>query len=499
MTCQRRAWYCPLLLALLVLQVLLPVPVAAQDVGPGQLRGMWVDATNPGFHTPAEVDELIANAAAANINALFVQMRRHGDAWYNQHIEPRAALPDLADAAAFDPLADLLAKAHARGIAIHAWLVIGVACRDHDPLRGHPEHVCTAHGPAAPDPARWTTATYAGAQVGDLDFGHPTAIQYVEAIVQHLLQSYPALDGIHYDFIRYFGQEAGYNQVSLARFRAAYGLPEGYRPAPTDPLWSQWRRDRITELMRRLYIRVKAINPHVQVSAATITWGGRRSDTPDDWPNSAAYARVFQDWPAWLAEGILDFAVPMHYFAEADATAHTWYDNWLAWDRSHTGRRAIVAGTGAWLNTPQEGIAQIQRALAPDVAGRMLAGVVLYCYNQPISNSTAQWRREYMIVLQQLVFSQPTPAPVWPWMAHPTTGHLHGIATIAEQVVPNAHVTLFHDGAWVRELTAAVDGWYGAVELPPGSYSVQIRDPRSTRVRQIDDLHVSAGTVMSAP
>ncbi|HEU4322358.1 MAG TPA: family 10 glycosylhydrolase [Roseiflexaceae bacterium] len=484
------------LLACLLLPAAAPArPAAAQATPP--VRALWVDAQNPGFHSPAEVDELIQNAADGNINTLFVQMRRHGDAWYNRRSEPRAAA--LAGAPDFDPLADVLDKAHARGIAVHAWLVMAVSCPRNEPTRTSPQHLCAQHGPAAPDPERWTTATYAGEQLGEMDFGHPGAVVYTEALIQNLLGSYPALDGIHYDFIRYGGQTYGYNAVSLARFRAAYALPQTYRPRATDPAWSQWRRDRITELVRRLYIRIKAINPRTQVSAATITWGGIGSYNPNDWPNSAAYRQVFQDWPAWLNEGIVDFAVPMHYFSEGDSRSRAWYDGWLAWDRPRAGRRAIVAGTGAWLNNPQEGLSQIARALAPDAEGRTLAGVALYNYHAPISNSNRQWRREYMQLLQSSLFAGPAPAPVWPWIASPTHGHLQGIATIDGQIVPDAHITLFRDGQWARELTASVDGWYGAVELEPGSYSVQIRTPSGDRTVLVEGLPVGPGVVMSAP
>jgi uncharacterized lipoprotein YddW (UPF0748 family) len=484
-----------LLLTALLLACFAPQQARAQDRAP-LVRGLWVDAEHPGFHTPAEVDTLVDTAAAGNINTLFVQMRRHGDAWYNRRSEPRAAA--LAAVPDFDPLADLLDKAHARGIAVHAWLVVSVACPRSEPTRTSPQHLCAGHGPGTPDPLRWTTATASGEQVGELDFGHPGAVVYMEDLVQRLLWNYPALDGIHYDFIRLGGQSYGYNAVSLGRFRAAYGLPPSYRPRPADPAWSQWRRDRITELVRRLYIRIKAINPRAQVSAATITWGGLGSYTPDDWPNSAAYAQVFQDWPAWLNEGILDFAVPMHYFSEGDARARSWYDGWLAFDRAHSGRRAIVPGTGAWLNNPQQGMSQIERALTPDAEGRALAGVALYNYHAPISNSNPQWRREYMQLLQSGLFAGPAPAPVWPWIASPTTGHLQGIAAIDGQAVPDAHITLYRDGQWARELTASIDGWYGAVDLEPGTYTVQI-STSDGRGAQVEGLTVSPGLVMSAP
>jgi uncharacterized lipoprotein YddW (UPF0748 family) len=487
------------LLVCLALCLLPRAPAAhAADQPAEQMRAFWVDALNPGFRNHPQVDELVANALRANANTIFVQMRRHGDARYNNSVEPRAADPQLAPAGEFDPLAYLLEKAHLHGVAVHAWLVMSVACRDTDPLRGHPSHLCTAHGPNSGGAERWTTATYRGSQVGDLDFGHPEAVRYTERVVLHLLRNYPALDGIHYDYIRFGGADYGYNQVSVERFNHATGRPLDQRPAPDDPAWSQWRRDRVTELVRRLYVRIKALNPRIQVSAATITWGGLGSYHPDDWPNSAAYSRVFQDWRAWLEEGILDFAVPMHYFAEGDAQTRGWYDGWLAWDRDHAGRRAIVAGVGAWLNNGDQNIAQIARALSPDAEGRALAGVSLFSYHFPHTSDDSEQRRALMDALRGSVFAQPARAPVWPWIANPTTGHLQAIAAVDGLPTPDAHVSLFREGVWQRDLSASFDGWFGAVDLEPGSYTALVRSPAGGRTAEIA-LEVLPGLVASGP
>lgn len=473
-------------------------PATAQSQPLQQVRAFWVDSSNDGFRNHPQVNELVENVVRANANTIFVQMRRHGDAWYNQSFEPRAADPRLGAAQEFDPLAYLIEKSHSAGVKVHAWLVVSVACRNSDPLRGHQQHVCTSNGPSAPDPARWTTATYNGQQVGDLDFGHPAAIQYMEHVVENLLRSYPALDGIHWDFIRYSGESYGYNRVSVERFNRAHARPLNSRPAPGDPAWGQWRRDRVTELARRLYIRSKAINPRVQVSAATITWGGIGSYTPDDWPNSAAYRQVFQDWRAWLEEGILDFAVPMHYFAEGQERSLNWYDGWLAWDRTRAGKRAIVVGAGAWLNSDWEGIAQIQRALAPDAEGRTLAGVALYSYNQPLRDSSFERRRAFMDQLRATVFAQPSRAPDWPWIVAPTTGHLQGMAVVDGEIVGDAAISLFRNGAWERDLSASADGWFGAVELPPGAYTILVRNPAAERAVEYN-VTVHAGLVANGP
>lgn len=471
---------------------------SAQTTPIEQMRAFWVDSSNPGFLNHAEVDELVANVARANGNTIIAQMRRHGDSWYNNSLEPRAALASLAPADQFDPLAYLITKAHERGIRVHAWLVASVVCRRTDRLYGHPGHVCTSHGPDTRGTDRWTTETYGGEQVGDLDFGHPGAVVYFEQVVQHLIQNYPNVDGIHLDFIRYGDRAYGYNQVSLDRFRRLNGLSASYRPLPGDPLWSQWRRDRVTEMVRRVYVRSKALNPKIEVSIAAITWGGLGSYSPDDWPNSSAYSTVFQDWKAYLEEGIIDFAVPMHYFEEGVPRSRDWYNGWLAWDREHTGRRAIVAGTGAWLNTDSQGISQIQRALTPDAQGRALAGVSLYSYDQPLAGGGFERRRQFMDQLRESVFAQPAQAPNWPWVYTPWLGHLQGIAAVDGETVSDSRVSLVKDGTWLRDVPTGYDGWYGAVDLEPGTYDILVKHPTSGKEAWYTVV-IEAGRVTNGP
>ena len=99
-----------------------PVVATAEALDPPELRAVWVDAFHDGFKTPAQVDELVAWARAANLNALFVQVRRRGDAYYLNSLEPRSDDPDLAPG--FDALQYLIDKAHQgpQRLQVHAWL-----------------------------------------------------------------------------------------------------------------------------------------------------------------------------------------------------------------------------------------------------------------------------------------------------------------------------------------------------------------------------------------
>jgi hypothetical protein len=54
---------------------------------------------------------------------------------------------------------------------------------------------------------------------------------------------------------------------------------------------------------------------------------------------------------------------------------------------------------------------------------------------------------------------------------------LQGIASVEGQVAGGAKISLIRDGVWLRDLAAAGDGWFGAVELPPGNYSVVVTLP----------------------
>src|SRR5579862_8704979 len=88
---------------------------------PAELRAFWVDGFNDGYKTPAQCDSLLAQLRADHCNAVFVQMRKRGDAYYASHYEPWAA----DDPNHFDALAYLCAAAHAPGqpyIQVHAWI-----------------------------------------------------------------------------------------------------------------------------------------------------------------------------------------------------------------------------------------------------------------------------------------------------------------------------------------------------------------------------------------
>src|SRR5205823_7155184 len=62
----------------------------------------------------------------------------------------------------------------------------------------------------------------------------------------------------------------GVQTCALPIFNARYGT-SGY-PKSNDPRWNDWRREQVTNFVRRVYLSAKAIRPSIKISAALIAW-----------------------------------------------------------------------------------------------------------------------------------------------------------------------------------------------------------------------------------
>jgi uncharacterized lipoprotein YddW (UPF0748 family) len=397
-----------------------PLPTATgEPLDPPELRAVWVDAFHDGFKTPQQVDDLVAWARRANLNALFVEVRRRGDAYYFNSFEPRAEDPDLAPG--FDALRYLIDKAHQgpQRLQVHAWLATLPIWGQRDTPPVAPNHVFNRHGLDADPDQTWLMyrddgQAWAGNDSGGiyyLDPGNPDVQDYTTQVYLNLLRNYD-VDGLHLDQIRYYEGDAlrwGYNPTSVARFNAEFGRDPSSQPAPADPDWIAWRRDQVTALVRRIYTQSKAIKPNVAVTAAVVTWG-RGPLTDGDWQKQAPYAAVLQDWRTWLQDGIVDYLLPMNYYRE-NGEQSGWFDNWTQWQVTYGGRKNVVLGLGSYLNSQDGVMAQLARARA---LGPL--GVALYSYAVPdadLEQADTDARLAFADDLRS-VFARPAPVPSLP-------------------------------------------------------------------------------------
>ncbi|MGH7764563.1 MAG: glycoside hydrolase family 10 protein [Candidatus Dormibacteraceae bacterium] len=336
-----------------------PSPIA---YAPPQYRAIWVDAFHDGIKSPAQVEKLVADAHRANLNALFVQVRKAGDAYFNRSDEPRAK--DITGPASFDPLGYVIRLAHASvpRIEVHAWVNTFFV--------GQPSRVYLQQG----DP--WGNRTADGTTGGFLDPGVPEVQIYTHQVLMDLARNYD-IDGIHLDFVRYPDATWGYSPLSISLYMLQNGLSAP--PSPSDPQWQDWRRARVTAFVRDLHDDLQIEKPSVKLSGALICYGGAPLSAAG-WTNTSAYTSVFQDWRTWLVKGYLDFGVPMNYDSDWSGQEKAWFDQWLTFEKDSGFANRLITGVGAFLNYPEDTMNQIRRALSPSAAGNQVLGVAIYAY-----------------------------------------------------------------------------------------------------------------------
>lgn len=71
-----------------------------------EVRGFWVDTFNTTLNNHADVVAVVDRAIAANANTVFAQVRRRGDSWYLNSLEPLADRTPVQPG--FDPLESLI-------------------------------------------------------------------------------------------------------------------------------------------------------------------------------------------------------------------------------------------------------------------------------------------------------------------------------------------------------------------------------------------------------
>lgn len=491
-------------------------PAEARPKPAPEIRALWVDAFHPGIRSPEEIAQLVADARRLNVNTLIVQVRRRGDALYRSKLEP--PLDDPAYDPRFDALAETVRRAHAAGLKVHAWINAMPVWRDEAPPTS-PLHVFNRHGVSATGDENWLTRSKDGNArfpVGYfLDPGHPAAREHLVSVYLDIVRRY-RVDGIHFDYIRYpetegrlpKGADVGYNPVSLARFSRATGSTEV--PAPDDPAWIEWRRRQVTELVRRISIEAHAMDRRLRVSVAAIAWGAPPQGEAG-FQDASPMQRVFQDWQAWLAEGLIDFVAPMNYAREHDATVRAWFDGWIAWEKAHTHGRQLVIGIGGYLSGPAGVLAQIARARERG-AHAAADGVSIFSYfspslappgSTPAAATPGQppppprpGRLDFLVRGADSTpgaFIRRVPVPPMPWLDHPDRGSLAGTFLDRSGAgIDGVRVTLARRDApsrQPRELTTDANGWFGAAGLEPGRYRVTVDGARGPAA----DVKVRAG------
>lgn len=375
-----------------------PVDVPAAPVDgtavatPTRIRGVWVHVLDDVLLSRASIARMLDQVVAGGGNTVVVEVARRYDAYYTSAFLPRGSdegfEPDL------DVLAEVAAGARARGLSVHAWFTAMPAWTPETANNPVPANwTFTQHGRDVAPADSWLTFDAAGQPTDYLDPGHP-AVQDLVVATAAELAAYD-VDAVHVDYLRYPGAQYGYNPTAIGRFQAETGRTD--LPAPDDPQFGDWRRQQTTDILRRMQDAVAAVDPSVGISAALIAWGdGPTADRPFE--ATPAWTQVYQPWPQWMAEGLVDVAMPMLYFRESRHASY--HDNWTSYVaglRQATGTVTAI-GQGSWLNQVEESLAQIGQS-AP-----LVDGEVLFSYQE---TATGQGPEALLGALGQSLWTPP--------------------------------------------------------------------------------------------
>jgi uncharacterized lipoprotein YddW (UPF0748 family) len=378
----------------LAISALLAITVPAAASSADELRGLWVVRT--ALVSPGSVDRVVDDAAAAGFNALFVQVRGRGDAFYSSKLVPRSVLLERQPRD-FDPLARLIHRARARCLQVHAWVNVLLVAHFGQPvprghvLERHPDWIMVPRSVAreafnASPRLLLQLVRQAGRRDGDVEGYYlspsvPAAVDHLEKVVRELVRSY-RIDGLHLDFIRYPGPSWDHSRAALVAFRRIHQSPALLGGPDRDLFaWDEYRRRTVTALASRLADAARVERPGIVLSAAVAA------------DEAQAVNNKFQDWPGWLSNGILSALCPMAYTPDNQLFL-TQVQQALVRAR---GRQPVWAGIGAY-RLDFEGI--VERVELARRAGA--GGVVLFSHE---SLAPADWRR-----LRRQAFTTPVRA-----------------------------------------------------------------------------------------
>lgn len=309
------------------------LPVAVREY-----RGAWVATVSnidwpskPGLSVAemrAQMQRVLDSAQALKLNMLVLQVRPSCDAVYPSTLEPwsefvTGACGKAPEDPGFDPLAEWIAGAHARGIELHAWF---------NPFRA--KHFSAKSSlPASHVANTMHESVRSYDNMLWLDPGDARAREHVMRVILDVVNRYD-IDGVHLD--DYF-----------------YPYPKKDQPFPDDATFQRyqtsggklvrddWRRANIDTFVRELTSRVHASKAHVRVGISP--FGIWRPGNPAGVKGFDAYAGLYADARTWLREGWVDYMVPQLYW-RIGSPEQSYQDLLTWWTRESVRGRPVLAG-----------------------------------------------------------------------------------------------------------------------------------------------------------
>lgn len=250
-----------------------------------------------------------------NINAVFMQIKPMGDAFYESSYEPWSAYitGTRGNAPSYDVLKFLIDEAHVRNIEFHAWM--------------NPYRIATRASTATSYPALHSSidpswvVSHEKIQIYNPAF--PEVRKRLADIAKEVITKYD-VDGIHFDDYFYPAPSAAGTMVSDAADYQKFG--QGYNNI------EDFRRGNVDKAIKGVHDVILATKPEVVFSVAPTSDNNYNVNT------------LFADVTKWCKEGWLDVVIPQLYHEIGHPTAD--FQSRLNWWTQYNYKADIMVGHG---------------------------------------------------------------------------------------------------------------------------------------------------------
>ncbi len=269
------------------------------------VKGVWItNVASSALDSRENIKEAVKLCEESGINNIYMVVWNRARTLYPSAImKEKFGIPISKRFVGRDPLQEMIEEAHARNIKVHAWFEFGFSCSYQEQggmiLKKYPE---------------WAAINKEGKLVSKNGFEwmnafNPDVQNFISSIVIEVVSNYQ-VDGIQGDDrLPAVPSESGYDSYTTRLYQSQHN---GMLP-PTDSKnqeWINWRADLLTNYLAKLYKELKNKNPRLIVSMA---------------PSIHPWAKeqYLQDWPKWMALGIVDYVCPQVYRYNINAYSAT--------------------------------------------------------------------------------------------------------------------------------------------------------------------------------
>jgi len=280
----------------------------------------------------ADFIEILESYKKLHYNAVIVQIRSNGDAFYPTELAPWSrnltGKEGKAPTPYFDTLEWMITEAHSRGFEFHAWLNpfratsgtnTEIVSRKHDLIK-HPDWMIKYAGKYYYNPAL------------------PEVQNHLTKVVEEVVQKYD-VDAIHFDdyFYPYTVENEKFNDT------------DSYNKYGNGLELADWRRNNVNIFIEHISKSIKKIKPWVQFGISPFgVWRNKSVDPrgSDTQAGQTNYDDLFADPLVWMENNWIDYILPQLYWSLDHPKAS--YTKLLKWWSENAKNSAVYIGNSTY-------------------------------------------------------------------------------------------------------------------------------------------------------